>query len=159
MQHMMLYFSFPRPSVIKLPRLSFLFHLHAHGYLLYSLPRYNCCATVEEQTIPEDVPAVNTVFSWDAALRLCQGLQRSHTLSECMRLLPLSANVFAVGSELEECIVVVDQSAVISFKPFLSPLCSMAYSAFIWITSENKTGQSRSRNQSVFFLSSCVEKC
>ncbi len=35
----------------------------------------------------------------------------------------------------------VDQSAVISFKPFLSPFCSMAYSAFIWITSKTKPGK------------------
>jgi len=36
----------------------------------------------------------------------------------------------------------VDQSAaVISFKPFLSPFCSMAYSAFIWITSKTKLGK------------------
>ncbi len=35
----------------------------------------------------------------------------------------------------------VDQSAVISFKPFLSPFCSMAYSAFIWITSKTKQKQ------------------
>lgn len=55
----------------------------------------------------ETFSPTDTMYTRDAALCLCQCLQRSHILSECMWVLPLSPNVFAVGSELEECIVVL----------------------------------------------------
>lgn len=134
----------PSPGILLLNNQDdhfYYFYLHkAKTYLLYLLPQYDCFATIEEKTIPWDVLPHQYNVQGCSSVLMSVSSKKLHTIwmhvgfaFECKCV---CSWVWIRGVHCS-----VDQSAVISFKPFLSPFCSMAYSAFIWITSKTKLGK------------------